>query len=375
MAEKCHGLFILLGGLLLLLLSVAALNAQQSSGALPPTEPGPKKFDWSSYFQVRYTGLEQAPDLYSLRRFKVTLFGQPNPHVEYYIQGIFKDGNRSNTDGRAYPQEAWIEFTRWRYAHITIGQFKPPFGMERFTSDAEIFTIDRSEATDHLVPNGALGSSFTRDRGIQVDSWVAQHRLYYAFGVFDGNGANEPFQGNGPLFAGRIFGVLHRSSKNARRRSRLAAGGAFSTRNVHHLNFSSALPGTASLGYDRFSGRDTRLNLEASADYGPASFRGEYFYAWFDSNRQDLPSVHASGFYVQFSYRFILPLQAVTKYERFDPNRSFLDRNDVRWTTLGVNWYVRENRIRLSADYIFKNEARNSFANNAFELQFQLFLH
>ena len=73
-----------------------------------------------------------------------------------------------------------------------MGQLKPPFGMERFTSDAVIKTIDRAQTTDLLVPNGKLGKSFTRDLGLQIDGWVASDRRYYAFGLFEGKGANYP---------------------------------------------------------------------------------------------------------------------------------------------------------------------------------------
>jgi hypothetical protein len=196
---------------------------------LSPARSTPKKFDWSAYLQVRYTGIEQAEDLYALRHFKLMFFGQLTPHVEYYVQGIFKDGNKSDTDGRPYLQEGWIRFTHWQYAHITIGQFKPPFGLERFTPDAEIFTPDRALATDHLIPNGALAESFARDRSLQVDAWFADQRFYYDVGVFDGNGANEKLRGNGPLLAGRAVGVLHQSAKDAPRFVRFALGGAFST--------------------------------------------------------------------------------------------------------------------------------------------------
>ena len=118
------------------------------------------------------------------------LRGSLKPHVQYYIQGIFKEGNGSNTDGSPYLQEAWIKYTGWEYGHLTVGQFKPPFGMERFTSDWKLATLDRPQATDHLIPNGQLGNSFGRDYGAQLDAWLVMKRLHYAAAVFTGNGAN-----------------------------------------------------------------------------------------------------------------------------------------------------------------------------------------
>jgi phosphate-selective porin len=334
-----------------------------------------KPFEWSSYVQLRYTGVENGPDLYALRRFKLIFSGQLKPHVEYYLQGIFKDGNQSNTDGRPYVQEAWIKYSAWKYGHLTIGQFKPPFGPERLTSDWRLTTVDRSQATDHLVPDGQLGGSFSRDRGLQLDAWLAADRLYYAAAVFDGNGANVSFRGNGPLVTGRLVGVVYKAPSHGRRRDQVTVGAAASTRKDRSQDFTQALPGTAGLGYAQFSGRDTRLNLEASADFSPVTVRGEYFYVWFSPNRALLADVQASGFYVQGALRFWRELQAVAKYEGFDPDRAVRNRYDLRWTTLGLNWFIRGDRVRLGTDYVFKREAQNSFPNNALLVQFQFFLH
>lgn len=189
--------------------------------------------------------------MYALRRFKLMLGGHLSRHVEYFAQGIFKDGNKSDTDGRAYLQEGWIKFTHWKQAHITIGQFKPPFGLERFTSDAEIFTIDRSQPTDQLIPNGGLGDSFARDRGIQLDGRVARGRLHYAVGFFDGQGANHQFHSIGPLVATRVtYEAVHRQPL-AGHPFNLHLGGAASTRRARDINFRG-------LALEHFRGRDTR---------------------------------------------------------------------------------------------------------------------
>ena len=365
--------FILFTVLLFFLLPVP-LSAQQHA-EYPNEKPKQKLLEWSSYFQLRYTGIEDGDDLYALRRFKVMLEGSLKPHVQYYVQGIFKDGNESSTDGSPYLQEAWIKYTAWKYGHLTVGQFKPPFGLERFTPDWKLATLDRSQATDHLIPNGQLGDSFARDYGAQLDSWLAAKRLYYAAAVFSGNGANVSFRGNGPLISGRLIGVLYKSPPHSGRQDRITLGGAVSTRRDHDQDFAPALPGTAALGYTHFSGRDTRANLEASADFSPVSLRSEYFYAWFDPNRAPLVRVRASGFYVQGAVHFCRKFQGVAKYEGFNPDRSVRNKYDMRWTTLGLNWFIREDRIRLGADYVFKREAVDSFPNNAVLVQFQYFLH
>lgn len=102
---------LLLRVLLLCFLLPVSLCGQKQ--AKSPNQ-GPKIFEWSSYLQLRYTGVEDGQDLYALRRFKVMLRGYLKPHVEYYIQGVFKGGNKSNTDGSLYLEDAWIRYTTWK---------------------------------------------------------------------------------------------------------------------------------------------------------------------------------------------------------------------------------------------------------------------
>lgn len=378
MAAKNLKIFVV--AMVLWSFQAGVISAAQAQGVSPSQERPPsgqpnfKKFDWSLYFQVRYTGIEDAPDLYALRRFKLMLRGHPSEQMEYFAQGLFKDGNKSDTDGRAYLQEAWIKFTHWKYAHVTIGQFKPPFGLERFSSDAEIFTIDRSQPTDHLIPNGGLGDSFARDRGIQADGRVQRGRLYYAFGVFDGQGANHQFHGIGPLLATRLTYEVVPHQRLAGHPFNLHVGGAFSTRRARDLNFSGCCPGRRGLEVEHFHGRDTRFGLELVGDWGGTSLRAEYLQAHLDFRDPTGQDFTANGFYIQGAQFLARYLQAVVKYEQFDPNRLALDNKDIRWTTLGLNYYIKGDRAKVMVNYVFKRERTGPFSNDALMVQFQLYL-
>ena len=65
--------------------------------------------------------------------------------------------------------------------------------------------------------------------------------------------------------------------------------------------------------------------------------------------------------------------QAAAKLEQFDPNRQVVNHKDLRWLTLGVNYYLRGNRLKLMADYVFRWERVDSRPNNAVLLQLQWF--
>lgn len=176
--------------------TVLALSAAIAWGHPPEVQ---------SYAQVRFTVPQGARNYLGLRRLKLMVEGDLPDGGHYYAQGIYKDHNRSSTDGQPYLQEAWV---RWRLkrGNLTVGQFKPPFGLERFTADWDLDVIDRSVSTDSLIPNGKLdgGKGFARDRGVQWEARSADQRLWGAIGLFEGHGANTNPRGLAPLVAARL---------------------------------------------------------------------------------------------------------------------------------------------------------------------------
>jgi len=364
-----------------ILVTNPALASHVANDGLPQRPRGEppqnlKLFDWHSYVQVRYTHTEVPDDRLALRRFKINAGGHLTPQFHYFVQALYKNGNDSPTDDRPSIQEAWLAYEWLPAARLTVGQFKPPFGMERFTSDARIATIDRSQATDHLVPNGKLGNSFTRDRGIQLDGWIRQRRMYYAIGLFEGEGANTKFQKMQPLLATRLAYRLLDREPLAGHPLNVHLGGAFAIRWADGLDLSRCCPGNPQSQFlQSFDGQDSRLNMEFAADWGRTSLRSEYFYARFDFRKARNPDFSADGWYVQLAQLvFGETVQAVVKWEGFNPNRSVSDKHGIVWTTIGLTYFLDGHRAKIMANYVFKKEETNSFHNDAIMLQLQYFL-
>lgn len=332
-----------------------------------------KVFDWHLYAQGRYTDSEDAGSRFSLRRLKLNGGGHPYESFKWFVQGIYKDGNDSPTDGQVFFQEGWVAYQFGRYLQLSTVQLKPPFGMERFTSDARIYSINRSQATNHLVPNGQLGDSFTRDYGLLADGWLQGNRWYYALGFFEGEGANNPIKQPSPMVTTRIVYWLMDDKPFHGRDFSLHVGGAFSLRNANDLDLSRCCPGPQSVALRNFNGRDLRWNLELGADWGDTSLRAEYFQADFHFRESTAPDFTANGWYVQAAQYLGRYVQGVLKFEGFDPDTSIVNQEDIFWTTLGLNVYFNGNRAKLMADYIWKQEAADSFSNNTFLLQVQLY--
>jgi len=246
-------------------LAVLAVSALLGS-TTPPAAPA-----LETYAQYRLTFPEDGETYGSLRRLKLMLTDRLGEGARYYVQGLYKDNNRSATDEQPYLQEAWVQWPVGR-GKARLGQFKPPVGLERFTADWDLAVINRSLATDSLIPNGKLGDGkgFARDRGVQWETKFARQRGWWAIGLFEGHGANVDPRGVAPLLATRLTWTAAAGDE-----SRLRVGGAFSTRVAQDMDFSKALPGTAGLGYADFGGRDTRWNLEFALDRPGFRLRGE----------------------------------------------------------------------------------------------------
>ena len=339
----------------------------------PPLRDGTGRFRWSSYMQLRYTAVENDKDLFALRRLKLMIGGNLTPRVQWYAQGLFKDGNASATDGRVYFQEAWLRYAWRKGVQFAVGQFKPPFGRERFTPDFEIATIDRSLVTDALTPDGPYIDSFYRDRGVQVDG-EPHPAIRYAAGVFDGRGARHGFHGVGPLLVGQALFRPIRERPVAGQAFSLQFGGAYAARWGSDLPFRPCCAAMqAELSH--FRGADRRWQAEISADWGNASFRGEYMRATLRFSDPLTPAFPASGYYLQLSKYLAPRWQAVVKHEAFDPNLHVRNGKDIWQTTAGLNYYIRQNRVKVMAGYVHRSERVASVANDLVQIQLQYFIH
>jgi len=320
--------------------------------------------DWQSYFQVRYTETEDQGDYLSLRRLKLFGQGPISGDWTYYLQFLYKANNKSQTDDRVVMQEANAS-TAVKSGKWTVGQFKPPFGMERFTSDYLLPLIDRSQPTDRLIPNGSLGISFARARGAQFERRVGAARC--AVGVFDGNGANEPFDGNGPLIVGRF--IYEPRSAVRRFHSEVA----LSWRKDHDIDFLGQLPGAPS-GYANFSGKDVRQNLAVAYDAGAESIRAEYFAAQYRSDKRGLPSIDAQGYYLQWAHTMSKKWSTAVRCETMDPDGSVTNSKDASWVTIGATYYIDSDYQKIQFNYVFRSEKVNESDNDALLVQYQRFL-
>src|SRR5262249_5671409 len=97
------------------------------------------------------------------------------------------------------PTDAFVNFAPASWANVQVGQFYLPFTLENRISDNTMPFLERS-----LVVRN-LGAPNTRDVGAMFWGEALDGAIYYAAGIFDGDGPNRTNADNRFDFAGHAF--------------------------------------------------------------------------------------------------------------------------------------------------------------------------
>ena len=347
----------------------------------PVSSPGLfERLHFTSYFHLRYSFLENDPDNkinedhWSLRRFKLLADWKLSNTLQFYSQFIYKTSNYSGTDDRIYLQHAFMKLFFIKPLNFKLGQFKPPFGWERFQSDFKLPAIERSQAIDRLIPNGSLGESFVRDYGMQCFGKLSSP-FQYEFAVMAGSGAHTNLSDkNAPLLVGRLGFNKKFKEPLFKKSVQLSLQLAHSRRWDSDNNFAKQIPGCDKNMFRHFRGRDNRFDYAIAVNAGSSQFAAEYLSAQFLPDDKGSAKIRAGGWFLEHSCFLMDNWQYVIKYEHFDPDRDKNNKHDLAWFTVGLDYYFNKNHGRLMLNYIHKNEARDELKNDMVVMQLQYFL-
>ncbi len=249
--------------------------------------------------------------------------------------------------------------------NLTFGQFTVPFGAETLTPTDQLDFAARYYAQDRL-----LNPSCNHDTGLMASGRALKGRVQYYAGLFNGNGPNYTSNDNDKfLYSGRLVWtpvkwlLFGRDSELALG----ASGMGESTRNDAAAFRSDAGNPVFTRAYGRYAwGGDLALRR------GPAALKGEYIASLLDGRGPD-PEVRAYGWHATLGYKLCgEKLEALGRYQVYEPDTAHVTSKDVRWTTLGLNWFIDGQREKVQVNYTFKRERAAPTANDELVAQLQL---
>lgn len=288
-------------------------------------------------------------DRFYLRRARLNLAGKFLEEFDFRIEGEFAGSLAESSAIRAQMTDGYINWSRFDFANVRVGQFKTPFGFEQLYADPRMFTIERTLVNDRLTVG--------RQIGVQVGGDWLDKRVSYATGIFNGTGVNTSANDNDKfMWAGRAS-VTPWQGTIAGQEARWSIGAnGFSsvdtamTGQPAEFGLSTVATGPRN---NTFTGRREAGGLDTQIHVGGLDLWAEYLRERFKpTSRIPSSSFDADGWYVQGSY-FVLPktLQAVVKYDIFDPNVEIANHSTRTWT-LGANYYLKSDDVKLQFDYL-----------------------
>ena len=307
-----------------------------------------------------------------MRRMRVILFGQINKNVYFYIQPDFASSPSADRLHFGQIRDAYFDVgidsdNEYRFR---IGQSKIPYGFENMQSSQNRIPLDRNDALNSAVSN-------ERDLGVFF-YWAPKNKRklfselvsdglkgsgdygIFAFGVFNGQTANNPELNNKPHVVSRIT-YPFQLKKQIVELSLQAYSGTYT---LPKSNISSQVKTNSDLGY-----KDERV--AASFILYPKPFgiqteytigRGPEFNKITDSI--DLTSLH--GGYITTSYLLKIKKQVLIpflRYQYYDGGKKH-ERDarsyNVKEFELGAEWQVNKN-FELVVNYTNSNRRFEDF--------------
>jgi len=281
----------------------------------------------------RFIGIN---DRILLRRTRLTVKGAFAENFDFTIQSDFGNNSIGGVSGyRAQLADAFVNWSKYSFANVQIGQFKTPHGHELLLPDTKTIFIERSLPNDQLT--------VSRQIGLGVNGVVANKRVNYGVGLFNGNGVNNGANDNENfMYAGRVAATAW-----TRGTDKLAFG----------VNgFASADTGiTVPMLTGTFTGHRTGWGADGQLTLGRLDVGGEFLHLL--ANRRTGVDATAEG-WSAFAGYYVLPktLQAVLRFETYDSNVNTADTTSDTWT-LGLNYYLKGDDLKLSLNYLLGDPA------------------
>jgi phosphate-selective porin OprO and OprP len=326
--------------ILLFAIGTAKLAAQGCGG--PASDDALKIFGFLQS-QYEYNFENQPKNSFSFERARIGVMGSIPYDFSYYVVMELSPFIAPNP----YLLDAFITYSRYNWARVSIGSFKTPIGLETNIACNGMLTVYRSTVTLQTV------APF-RDIGMVFMGGDETTLLSYQIGIMNGSGLGRLDNNKMKDIVGR---VLFKPVDFVK------IGGSFRT------------------GYPSYNNNDdsrTTLAGELQANFKGFSLQAEYIMDKGDYNRDlgggcsgnliDLGEKRNGG-YATFAYLTKWNLEPVFKYDFFDSGnaQNYKESN----MTYGLNYYFND-WTRLQLNYIYRAEKPTEVKNDELVLQLQV---
>ena len=294
--------------------------------------------------------------LFNRARFGVT--GTIPYDFSYYATFEF-----SPTLGGPYMLDVFVTYHGLGpWANFTLGQFKPPFGLELSTPCHMLHTINRSRVVNELA------SPF-RDLGFMVWGGTGDKDLFnngnenviqWKLAIMNGTGLNTLDDNQGKDIVARLIFSPWRWVR---------LGGSY--------KYGKQKPAKEDLDEDT----RTRYGADLELEFGNFLFQGEYIYGFDQGSTLEgggcgqeptvvIGDFKKSGYFAQAMYMTGIRLQPVIKFESYDSN---MDKSDNLYSTVtvGLNYFFND-WTRLQVNYMYNdNQNPEKYYQQQFQIQVQ----
>lgn len=286
---------------------------------------------------------DQSQQEFNLRRARVSVSGKINPLIGFGIQ--LQGDNSGNT--RFRDMFATLNFNP--LAKVTVGQFKYEFDIEGRESSFDRSFMDRTYATNLLA--GGVSSDF-RDKGVQLSGVLDMGGMGagYAFGVWNGNGANNS--------GSTLAGVTAPNPADNNNSLMYTANGFVSPMKGMKLNLGYMTNDVANEG----AANEINLNnwtVGAAYDVGPLFARGEYY-----KGKQETTGVEAeaSGWYVLGGYSVLPMVDVFARYQTLEDDN--VDNSQISSIDLGTKYFFakkgKHGGSNIAVNYMIRDMDANA---------------
>lgn len=318
-----------------------------SQGCEEPSEAGEEdQIKLFGFLQTQYDHVFSDPveSTFKFKRARIGIRGDIPYDFSYYV--VLETSPFVSRTGNPYLLDAFISYKRYKWAKMSVGSFKQPFGLEVNTACHSLHTIERSLVSDQLVVP-------QRDLGFMVLGGTKETLFRYSFAIMNGTGLGVKDNNIKKDLIGRVvFQPL----------DFLRVGGSY--RYAHPNNDST----------DR-----TSFAAELELEFTNFLLQAEYIADEGDYNRAagggcgSEPMILGSkrdGYFVQAMYMTPYMLQPIVKFEAFDADKDLAEDNTMYWLTAGLNYWFND-WVRLQLNYQYKVEKGAEVKNDAILIQLQ----